>query len=72
MASELGYAKTPIGQLLYDLAFTEITDKWIARKHRISLSEVRTLRGSRGIKRLARQVRKDRQARRSGGKDGEY
>jgi len=38
------YGKTPFGQLFYDLAFTDVTPKYLARKHKISAEEVRNLR----------------------------
>lgn len=38
------FGKTKIGQMLYDLAFVDLTDRWIARKHGYSIAEVRELR----------------------------
>lgn len=38
------YGRSPLGQLLYDLAFTDLTPKYLARKHGISMAEVRDLR----------------------------
>ena len=53
------YGRTPMGQLLYDLAFVSLTDKWIARKHKISVGEVRHLRQRPEIKKLAEKRKKD-------------
>ena len=38
------YGRTPLGQLLYDLGFTRLTEKWLARKHKMPVAEVRRLR----------------------------
>jgi hypothetical protein len=56
---EVAYGKTPIGQLLYDLCFVKLTDTWVARKHRIGVAEVRSLRQKPDIKRLSQQVKRD-------------
>lgn len=55
------YGKTPIGQLLFDLAFTKTTDKWLARKHKLPLRSIRDLRNAKSIKKLAAQVARDTQ-----------
>lgn len=42
--SEIAYGKTPLGQLLYDLAFTELSAKYLARKHHLSINKICLLR----------------------------
>jgi len=44
------YGKTPIGQLLYDLAFTNLSSKYIARKHRKPVADIRVLRAHKDIR----------------------
>lgn len=53
------YGKTPEGQLLYDLCFVNLTDRWIARKHHISIINVRSLRQKPEIKKLTAKVKRD-------------
>lgn len=55
----IAYGKTAVGQLLYDLAFKDLTDGWIARKHEITIAEVRNLRKSPIMEKLRRQVRRE-------------
>lgn len=38
------YGRSPLGQLLYDLAFTDLTPKYLALKHGITAPEVSELR----------------------------
>lgn len=38
------FAKTPLGQIIYDMGFSRISDKSIARKHSIPIKNVRELR----------------------------
>lgn len=38
------YAKTPLGQFLYDLGFTALNDKYLARKHRKPIGYIREAR----------------------------
>jgi hypothetical protein len=38
------YGKTPIGQLLYDLAFTKLSERYLARKHKLPIAEIRQCR----------------------------
>ncbi len=57
--TEIRYGKTPQGQLIYDLAFVQLSDKWIARKHRIPIAEVRSLREIPAVRRLAKQCKKE-------------
>jgi hypothetical protein len=54
------YGKTPQGQFLYDIAFANLTDKYLARKHGLPVAEIRKMRSLTEIRKLARQVRKDR------------
>lgn len=44
MKKEPLYGRTAIGQLIYDLGFAKLTDKWLARKHRMPIAEIRHLR----------------------------
>jgi hypothetical protein len=53
---EVLYTKTPAGQLLYDLAFTDLGVPYLARKHRLSWEEVRVMRGLKEIVKLRRQT----------------
>lgn len=41
---ETMYAKTPLGQMLYDLGFTDLSDRYLARKHQKPIAEIRKLR----------------------------
>jgi hypothetical protein len=56
------YGKTPLGQLLYDLAFTELSDRYLARKHLMPIVRVRKLRAQKDIVALRRKVRRERKA----------
>ena len=38
------YGKTEAGQLFYDLAFTDLSEPWLALKHKLPVSEVNRLR----------------------------
>ena len=57
------YEKTPQGQLFYDLAFTDLSEPWLARKHKMPRSEINRLRllaretliGKRKLSKAARQ-----------------
>jgi hypothetical protein len=42
--SYVTYGKTAMGQLLYDLLFTDLTPKYLARKHNKPITEIRQLR----------------------------
>jgi hypothetical protein len=57
--TEIAYGKTPQGQLLYDLAFVDRTDKWLARKHQVPIAEIRNLRKSPILDKLRGQVRRN-------------
>lgn len=41
---EIVFERTPTGQLLYDLCFTDLTPSYLARKHGIPAAEIRDLR----------------------------
>jgi len=56
-ATEIVYGRTPEGQLLYDLAFTNLPAKYLARKHRTPAARIRFLRSQPEIKKLRRQNR---------------
>lgn len=57
------YGRTPGGQLFYDLAFTDLSEPWLARKHKMPRAEVNRLRllaretliGKRKLSKAARQ-----------------
>lgn len=53
--SEPEYSKTPLGQLLYDIAFTDLAPSYLARKHKKSSASIRKLRAEKSIKALRRQ-----------------
>lgn len=38
------YGRTPNGQLFYDLAFTDLSEPWLTRKHKMPQSEINRLR----------------------------
>lgn len=58
--TEVLYGKTPEGQLIYDLAFTDLSDRYLARKHRVPIAGIRRFRALKEIVRLRSQVKKDR------------
>jgi hypothetical protein len=41
---EVTYGKTEIGQIIYDFGFVKLSDAWLARKHHMTLKQVRELR----------------------------
>ena len=41
---QIAYGRTLLGQLLYDLCYVNLADKWLARKHHLAIAEIRTLR----------------------------
>jgi len=61
--TETTYGRTPNGQLFYDLAFTDLSESWLARKHKMPRAEINRLRllaretliGKRKLSRTARQ-----------------
>lgn len=61
--TEIAYGRTPSGQLFYDLAFTDHSAPWLARKHKLPQSEIirlrllarETLIGKRKLSKAARQ-----------------
>ena len=57
MAGEILYGRTPMGQLLYDLAFTNLPAKYLARKHRTPVARIRFLRASSEVRKLRKQNR---------------
>ena len=40
------FGRTPLGQLLYDLGFTQLSERYLARKHRLPVAKIRTLRAA--------------------------
>lgn len=61
--SEIAYGRTPLGQLLYDLVFTDLADKYLAQKHKIPIQSIRNMRDGEGVKDLRRQIKRDRKRR---------
>lgn len=41
---DVAYGRTALGQAVYDFGFTTLTDKHLARKHRMPIGEVRRVR----------------------------
>ena len=54
---DIVYGRTPEGQLLYDLAFTNLSGKYLARKHGIPVNRIRRMRDGTEIKKLRKQNR---------------
>ena len=44
MTATIAYGKTTLGQLLYDLAFTRLPARYLARKHRMPIADIRRQR----------------------------
>lgn len=55
--AEITYGRTSEGQILYDLAFTNLSAKYLARKHRWPIADIRRLRETASIKKLRKQNR---------------
>jgi hypothetical protein len=51
--NQVFYGRTPLGQLVYDLGFTKLSDRYLARKHGLPIAKVRDYRAAfkRGFKR---------------------
>jgi len=43
---EILYGRTPLGQLVYDLGFTKLGDKYLARKHGLPIQKIRDCRAA--------------------------
>lgn len=56
--TEIAYGRTPLGQLVYDLGFTKLGDRYLARKHRMKVQTIRECRAA--FKRGWRQSKKTR------------
>ena len=52
--------KTKVGQLLYDLAFTDLSEQYLAKKHKLKIDAIRRMRQQPDILKLRRKVREDR------------
>lgn len=60
---EVQYGRAAVGQLFHDLAFTDLSEPWLARKHKMPQSEINRLRllaretliGKRKLSKAARQ-----------------
>jgi hypothetical protein len=55
--AEVLYGKTALGQIIYDLAFTNLSGGYLARKHRKPVAEIRRLRSTSSIQKLRKQNR---------------
>lgn len=44
--TEIAYGRTPLGQLVYDLGFTKLSDRYLARKHGMKVQTVRDCRAA--------------------------
>jgi len=44
--AEVLFGRTAKGQMLYDFGFSKLTEKWLARKYRMSIAEVRKLKAT--------------------------
>lgn len=62
MSREIAYGRTPLGQLIYDLGFTRLSESYLARKHRMPISDVRRYRRAvrRGLAEGKKEARKRR------------
>ena len=60
MKTEVVHGRTPQGQLLYDLAFVNLTDKYLARKHRFPVRTIREFREIPAMRQLRATIAKDR------------
>ena len=40
----VAYGKTQKGQLVYDLGFTKLSERYLARKHKMPVTNIRDLR----------------------------
>jgi hypothetical protein len=41
---DITFGPTPIGQLIYDLGWTKLSDDYLARKHGLPIDEIRKCR----------------------------
>jgi hypothetical protein len=55
--NEIAYGKTAMGQLLYDLAFTRLSSRYLARRHHLPIASIRQMRGDKQIRKLRRMNR---------------
>lgn len=65
-ALKVAYGKTPLGQLIFDLGFTRLQERYLARKHAAPIADIRRLRKivRKGL-RDGRQENRERHARRA-------
>ncbi len=54
MKNDAAYGRTPLGQLIHDMAFARLTPRWIARKHKMPIADVRKYLALPAIKTLIR------------------
>ena len=38
------YGRTELGQRVYDFGFAKLTDRWLARKYKMPIADVRALK----------------------------
>jgi hypothetical protein len=57
---EVAYGKTPEGQLLYDLCFTDLSATYLARKHKLPADRIRAMRATKELAELRLKVKLDR------------
>jgi hypothetical protein len=61
---EIVYGRTPIGQLVYDLAFTDLSDRYLAGKHHLPVAKIRELRNNPEMAKLRTKVKNEHQPKR--------
>jgi hypothetical protein len=64
MPQVVAYGKTPLGQLLFDLAYTDLSERYLARKHDKPVAEIRRLRALPDVQYLRDQSIRDKQRKR--------
>lgn len=67
--SGVEWTKTQAGQLVYDLAFVDRSDKYLARKHGLPIAEIRSMRSSAPVSRLRRIVDEEKKTQIPSGND---
>lgn len=44
MKGEVLFGRTPLGQLIYDIGFAKLSDRYLARKHHLPIAKIRSYR----------------------------
>lgn len=57
---EVLYGKTAVGQLVYDLAFTDLSEKYLAQKHRVPVAQIRRYRALPSMVALIKKTKRER------------